>query len=68
MATIAPYFLIHVQVKNEDADGSIFLQEVAESGLWNKKGLNGKPLSDVKLERVKLLVRFGNSYKSDWAY
>lgn len=40
------------------------VSEIAKSGLWNRQGLNGKPLSDVELERVKWLVRFGNdSYR-----
>lgn len=34
--------------------------EIASSGLWNKQGLNGQPLSDIELERVKWLARFGS--------
>jgi len=42
------------------------VSEIAKSGLWNRQGLNGKPLSDAELERVKWLARFGNdSYKNE---
>lgn len=42
------------------------VSEIAKSGLWNRQGLNGKPLSDAELERVKWLTRFGNdSYKNE---
>ncbi|HHW03014.1 MAG TPA: hypothetical protein GXX35_09410 [Thermoanaerobacterales bacterium] len=34
--------------------------EISSSGLWNKQGLKGQPLSDEELERVKWLARFGN--------
>lgn len=36
------------------------IAEIASSGLWNRHGLQGKPLSDEELERVKWLARFGN--------
>ena len=40
--------------------------EIVESGLWNVRGLNSKPLSDVELERVKYLIRFSD--KGDFKY
>ena len=36
------------------------IQEIASSGLWNRQGLQGQPLSDEELERIKWLIRFGN--------
>jgi len=40
--------------------------EIASSGLWNRQGLEGQPLSDEELERVKWLARFGNdSYRNN---
>lgn len=40
--------------------------EIARSGLWNIQGLDGKPLSDEELERIKWLTRFGNeSYNNN---
>ncbi|SFQ05112.1 DUF6884 domain-containing protein [Caldicoprobacter faecalis] len=39
--------------------------EIAQSGLWNRQGLDGKPLSDEELERVKWLIRFGNNRYRD---
>ncbi|WAA08973.1 DUF6884 domain-containing protein [Fervidibacillus albus] len=38
------------------------ISAIAKSGLWNKQGLQGKPLSDEELDRVKWLARFGNHY------
>lgn len=34
--------------------------EIARSGLWNRQGLNGRPLTSKELERIKWLARFGN--------
>ncbi len=40
--------------------------EIANSGLWNRQGLLGQPLSDEELERVVWLARFGNdSYRNN---
>ncbi|NLE04575.1 MAG: hypothetical protein GX638_07220 [Crenarchaeota archaeon] len=36
------------------------IPEIAGSGLWNKQGLNSLPLSDIELDRIKWLTRFGN--------
>ena len=33
--------------------------EISGSGLWNRQGLNKEPLTDLELERIKWLVRFG---------
>jgi len=42
------------------------VQEIASSGLWNRQGLEGQPLSAEELERVKWLARFGNdSYRNN---
>ncbi len=42
------------------------MPEIASSGLWNRQGLQGQPLSDEELERVKWLARFGNdSYRNN---
>ena len=42
------------------------MSEIASSGLWNRQGLQGQPLSDEELERVKWLARFGNdSYRNN---
>ena len=35
--------------------------EISQSGLWNRQGLNGQPLTDMELERVKCLAGLGNS-------
>lgn len=43
--------------------------EIASSGLWNKQGLDGQPLSDSELERIKWFTRFGNdSYRNNAGY
>lgn len=34
--------------------------EISISGLWNRQGLDGQPLTDEELSRVKWLARFGN--------
>ena len=34
--------------------------DIAQSGLWNRQGLNGQPLIEMELERVKFLAGFGN--------
>ncbi|MDK2986613.1 MAG: hypothetical protein PWQ96_2257 [Clostridia bacterium] len=40
--------------------------EIASSGLWNRQGLEGQPLSAEELERVKWFARFGNdSYRNN---
>ena len=40
--------------------------EIASSGLWNRQGLEGQPLSAEELGRVKWLARFGNdSYRNN---
>jgi hypothetical protein len=42
------------------------MPEIASSGLWNRQGLLGQPLSDEELERVKWFARFGNdSYRNN---
>lgn len=41
------------------------IPEIAKSGLWNKHGLEGQPLSNEELGRIKWLARFGNdSYRT----
>ena len=37
------------------------IREIADSGLWNRQGLEGQPLSDEELDRIKWLIRFGNA-------
>lgn len=40
--------------------------EIVSSGLWNRQGLEGQPLSNKELERVKWLARLGNdSYRNN---
>jgi hypothetical protein len=41
--------------------------EIADSGLWNRHGLNGQPLSDEELERIKQLAYFGNDSSGNTA-
>lgn len=42
------------------------VSEIARSGLWNRQGLDGQPLSDEEIERIKWLARFGNDgYRND---
>ena len=36
------------------------IQEIASSGLWNRQGLQGPPLTDEELGRIKWLARFSN--------
>ena len=38
------------------------MTDIAESGLWNREGLDGRPLTDNELHRIKWLSRFGNEY------
>jgi len=35
------------------------ITDISKSGLWNRHGLQGEPLSSQELERIKWLVRFG---------
>ncbi len=35
------------------------IKDISESGLWNKQGLNGTPLSEIEFEKIKYMVRFG---------
>ncbi|OIQ10643.1 hypothetical protein MTCOM_05780 [Moorella thermoacetica] len=43
--------------------------EIAGSGLWNRQGLDGQPLSANEVERIKWLARFGNdSYRNNAGY
>ncbi len=35
------------------------ISDIAESGLWNRQGLHGDPLTELEFERVKWLARFG---------
>lgn len=43
--------------------------EISNSGLWNRQSLDGQPLSDLELERVKCLTRFGNDiYRNNASY
>lgn len=39
--------------------------DIAQSGLWNRHGLKGQPLTDMELERVKYLTGFGNGSGND---
>lgn len=42
------------------------IPEISSSSLWNRQGLQGQPISDKGLERVKWLTRFGNdSYRNN---
>lgn len=36
--------------------------EISRSGLWNKQGLDKKPLTDLELEQIKQLLRFGSPH------
>ena len=36
--------------------------DLAGSGLWNREGLDGRPLTDYELKRIIWLSRFGNDY------
>ncbi len=38
------------------------MADIARSGLWNREGLNGRPLTDDELGRIKWLSRFGNDF------
>ena len=38
------------------------MTDIAESGLWNREGLDGRPLADEELQRIKWLCRFGNDF------
>lgn len=45
------------------------INEIRASGLWNKQGLNGMPLTKTELERIKYLIRFGShGHSTDGRY
>lgn len=42
------------------------IADIADSGLWNRHGLNGQPLSDEEFEEIKWQVQFGvGGFKSN---